>query len=91
MARGRYKKSSFRDRGRYFAKNHYDHDYDASDGTKGCERGMLFQFVCYEPDHLLLRQLRLSAVTARTEAGKLGNVVFGMKAQTVGKLVFPLA
>ena len=52
---------------------------------------MLFQFVCYELDHSLLGQLRLSTVAARTEAGKLRNLVFGMKAQTLGKLVFPLA
>jgi hypothetical protein len=34
--------------------------------------------------------LRLFTVTARTKAGKFGNVILGMKAQIVGKLVFPL-
>jgi len=35
--------------------------------------------------------LRLFPVTARTEAGKLRNVILGMKAQIPGKLVFPSA
>jgi hypothetical protein len=47
--------------------------------------------VCYELDHFLLRQLGLFPVTARAEAGELGKVMFGMKAQIPGKLVFPLA
>jgi hypothetical protein len=64
MARVCYKESGLGDMGRYMAQNHYNHDYDASDSTKGGEWGMLFQFVSYQLNHFLLRQLRPFPVTA---------------------------
>jgi len=76
--------------GRYIAKNYYDQDNDSSKSTKGGERDMLFEFLCYSLAHFLFCQLRLFPVTAGAESREFGKMMFGVKAQIPGKVIFPL-
>ena len=91
MARVCDKKCGLGNMGGHIAQNHHNHDDNTTDGTNDGEWDVLSEFVCYALAHCLFRQLGLFPVAAGAEARELGKVMFGMKAQIPGKLIFPLA